>query len=957
MLSAAGVSLLLYGIAGFPGADQIVTDPAGAHPVRGCVDNFWNSGRTVCWNSPHTHKSPSSIVVTPTTTKPPAPTTTAKPTPTTTVRSGGSDNQRSSGGGSDDQRGGGNSRRDTKGDSQACGVNAEPDSNGGCRTVYGDPSRCTGGQRYDSQSQLCINPKGQRADLDVEAKGVSHTYCESAKEWNVGGRCVVKLRKDDPERSKNCRAGQVFYSSLGCANPCDAGQTVVGGSCVTVRHTPPPPQNPQNPPPAAECPPGYTGTPPNCTQLPNPTAYVTIAGAGTVDEDAGPVTVTVTLSSPATKAATVALSTADGTAAAGEDYTSLTTSTGAVQFAAGDQQKQARVTLIDDTAHETDETFTVSVTSASGGAQLPPEGSSVEATIVDNDPAAYVTAAGDLVVDEDVGTVAVTVTLSHPATAAATVTLATANGSAAAGADYTPLTAQNGTVQFAAGDKQKQLTAIVIIDDETDEPDETFTVSVASASGGAQAPLGGSSVEFTIVDNDPTPLAAANFTAECGPDAAGRLHIQFLWDPPPEAEDGGRGLSYNLQVGYSLDRYDNAQVTPRREWRNADGRAVGGFNTADRASDGTMTPWNAYRNGFEAGRTVHATVIPGRYVEKTIEKLINGELETFSYSELDYSYNNLAYASAVCPTRPTVSLSPAALTVNESDAAAALTVSLSHPWPVDVAVDVSTADAEAIAGADYTAPAAKAVIAAGEADVMVSVPVIDDADEEPAQTFAVSISAPAGGAVLGSAAAVVTITDNDSCDTGEHRHNSDPDADAPYCHDSGHMIRPMCAADKAITWKEHRGGGHVDTVIAACPKPDSGTQLIGPAGRVLSLTVTAADAAADNPREFRVYTTNGGCHNTDPVPGGCAVPAVHYHPAPQATAAACQGTLTGTGNDIVLEFTSAQPQTVYLCTIIDLDHGVLDRLLTVTVQDAHPLRGHISETYTATVEPPSRGVQ
>lgn len=772
------MSLLLYGIAGFPGADEIVTDPAGAHPARGCVENFWGSGRTVCYNAPHTHKSPSSIVVTPTTTaKPPAPTTTKPPT-TTTVRSsgGGSDNQHdssSSGGGSGNQRS--SSSRDDQGNTQACGVNQEPDGQGGCRFVFSATDPCPQGTSRDRTSQLCISDTPTK-DPD---KPTGDRACADQRQWWRDGRCVVKLRSDDRERSKNCPAGQAFYSTLGCRNPCDAGQTVVGNSCVTVRQNPPPPpppppppQNPQNPtpqdpppqdpPPPAQCPPGFTGTPPSCTQLPNPTAYVTIAGAGTVDEGAGTVTVTVTLSSPATKAATVVLSTADGTAAAGEDYTALTTSTGAVQFAAGDQQKQARVTLIDDTAHETDETFTVTVASATGGAQLPPEGSSVEVTIVDNDPAAYVTADGDLVVNEDVGTVTVTVTLSHPATKPATVVLVTANGNAAAGADYTPLTAQNGTVEFAAGDKQKQLTAIVIIDDDIDEPDETFTVSVASASGGAQVPPEGSSVEFTIVDNDPTPLAAANFAAVCGPDSNGRLHIQFLWDPPPDAEDGGRGLSYNLQVGYSLAGYDNAQVTTRRTWRNTDGQTVGGFNTADRDSDGTMTPWHNYRNGFRAGATVYASIIPGRSVEKTIRKLINGELKTFSYSVLDYSYNNPAHAVTACPSGPAVSLSPATRSVGESDGTAELTVSMSQAWGADVTVTVATADGTATAGEDYTAPAGSVTIAAGETTASVSVAILDDEVHDPGETFTVEISSPTGGAQLGDdTRSTVTILDDD----------------------------------------------------------------------------------------------------------------------------------------------------------------------------------------------------
>ena len=72
----------------------------------------------------------------------------------------------------------------------------------------------------------------------------------------------------------------------------------------------------------------------------------------------------VTLSPAAVEAVTVDYTTSDGTATAGEDYTSTS---GTLTFNAGETSKTVSVPVLDDTVDERSETFTLTLSNASGG--------------------------------------------------------------------------------------------------------------------------------------------------------------------------------------------------------------------------------------------------------------------------------------------------------------------------------------------------------------------------------------------------------------------------------------------------------------------------------------------------------------------------------------------------------------------------------------------------------------
>jgi secreted trypsin-like serine protease len=104
------------------------------------------------------------------------------------------------------------------------------------------------------------------------------------------------------------------------------------------------------------------------------------------------------------------------------------------------------------------------------------------------------------VVEGDSGSrsVAVTLTLSSPATGPVAVPWATGGGSATAGADFTPA---GGTVTFKPGNMTKLVT-VRVLGDTAAEGAKTFSLTLGAPSGGG-ATVGRGTGTVTILDDDP----------------------------------------------------------------------------------------------------------------------------------------------------------------------------------------------------------------------------------------------------------------------------------------------------------------------------------------------------------------------------------------------------------------------------------------------------------------------
>ena len=163
-------------------------------------------------------------------------------------------------------------------------------------------------------------------------------------------------------------------------------------------------------------------------------------------ENAGTLAVTVTRTGDTSVAASVTLSTSDGSGLAGTDYTALTNQP--VNFAAGEASKNVLITIANNPATQPDRTINVALGGASGGTTLGAQATAV-ATITDTVLPSVVSLQAALFTANPLATT-VPVTLTRTGgTAAFTVTLTTTNDTAIAGTDYTaPAT----TVNFPANE-------------------------------------------------------------------------------------------------------------------------------------------------------------------------------------------------------------------------------------------------------------------------------------------------------------------------------------------------------------------------------------------------------------------------------------------------------------------------------------------------------------------------
>jgi plastocyanin len=111
------------------------------------------------------------------------------------------------------------------------------------------------------------------------------------------------------------------------------------------------------------------------------------------------------------------------------------------------------------------------------------------------------------------------------------------------------------------------------------------------------------------------------------------------------------------------------------------------------------------------------------------------------------------------------SLALALATVSVGEGAGELSLTLTRTGGDDgaVSVEVHTTDGSAAAGSDYASTGALVSWADNDDDPkVVAIPILDDGDDEPNETFTVTLDAPTGGATLGAVASTtVTIVDND----------------------------------------------------------------------------------------------------------------------------------------------------------------------------------------------------
>ncbi|WP_165873488.1 Calx-beta domain-containing protein [Parasulfuritortus cantonensis] len=210
-----------------------------------------------------------------------------------------------------------------------------------------------------------------------------------------------------------------------------------------------------------------------------------------VTEGTSKITIPVLREGGTTGSVSVKYATANGTALAGKDYTAKS---GTLSFAAGVSKQSIAISISNDSQYEATESFLVNLSSPVGAALG--SNASTEVSILDNDKnLAFESATAS--VSEGDGAIVLTVLRLGDANASASVSFATASGTARSGIDFK---AVSGKLYWAAGDATPKTITVPVIDDALQESSETFKVSLSSARGATLA--ANKTVTVTILDND-----------------------------------------------------------------------------------------------------------------------------------------------------------------------------------------------------------------------------------------------------------------------------------------------------------------------------------------------------------------------------------------------------------------------------------------------------------------------
>ena len=361
---------------------------------------------------------------------------------------------------------------------------------------------------------------------------------------------------------------------------------------------------------------------------------------------------------------------------------------------------------------------------ASGGGYDDVVVDDVTVTITENDTPMLSIA--DVSLQEADANMTFTVALNVLSDKEITVDYATSDGTATAGDDYTAVSAT--TLTFAA-ETTSQTFTVPILEDDLDEGDETFTVTLSNA---INATLSGGETTLeatgTIIDEDRKPIVTLT---------PADLSV---------AEDAG-----TMDFTVSLDAESSKEITV--DYATSDVTAIAGKDYTA-VSLTTLT--------FAAGETEKTFTVP------ILEDDIDEDNETFIV-RLSAPVN-AAFAGDVSAIEATgtitdnddlPSLSIADVSLVEANANMTFTVTLSAASGKTVTVDYATSDVTASEPADYAETDGTLTFSPGETEKTFPVTIKEDfVDEEEEETFTVTLSN-WSNATVADATATGTIEDDD----------------------------------------------------------------------------------------------------------------------------------------------------------------------------------------------------
>ena len=366
---------------------------------------------------------------------------------------------------------------------------------------------------------------------------------------------------------------------------------------------------------------------------------------------------------------------------------------------------------------------------------------SVTTAVTDDDYVPPDVSVSDASAGEADGTIEFTVSLSQANfEQAASVDWTTAeDGSTAAATSDVDFTSASGTLNFAIGETEKTVT-VSLLDDQSDEADETFNVVLSNPS---ELTLAGDTGQGTILDDDidyGIAFSQSTFHTEEGDDVL--VLLQRL-----VPQDTGEGICYVTIHGECFSvategHPANGPITVNLDITQTGDFMSGALPTTVTFGQGVaaveLSLPTVDDSSVEADGSLTFNILDGTGYSPVYVGPPDSHNQGMPYRTLYLYDNDLAFS--IDDAR-----------ADESDGQLDFTVRLNAPAPQEVTVDVATADGEATShgnvtatslGQDFEARTATLTFLAGEQTETFSVVTLDDTIHERNETFTAQLSKP-----------------------------------------------------------------------------------------------------------------------------------------------------------------------------------------------------------------------
>lgn len=441
--------------------------------------------------------------------------------------------------------------------------------------------------------------------------------------------------------------------------------------------------------------------------------WIDTAGPIAADETSGtPIQITVMRDGDLNEVTSVEIGAIETDAVSGRDFTDFVER---LEFGVGESSKQIGITMLDDEAYEpTPEVFEVVLRYP---LNLAVTGSTVAVEITSDDPNRGIASfsSSGIGIWENWGTLEIPVNRTGPTDLELTVDVVLSDITAVAGVDYTDV---SGPLTFAVGESSATIN-VPIIDDDLFEG-ETYKVFNVSLQG----------------DNIDEVNASYNV---------------FVWNEDLLRGEGG----FFFNASYVMESDGTATVWVRR----INGAESSYSFCVQDANTGTAVAGVDYEAGVNKCSSMTSGVTTASVnisifdnVDADGEKYIDLTFFPYSNATIEPTTTRVYIIDddAPTPNGGSIQFSAAEFVGTEESLSLEVTVSRVGGSAGVAIADFASSAVTATAGVDYTDIASEIVFGDGVAtDIVINIPLIDDPDEEPEETFDLTLSN-VGGATAGS---------------------------------------------------------------------------------------------------------------------------------------------------------------------------------------------------------------